>query len=287
MTPSKLSIGDARLAARTTLRPLVDSPQLEADIIVSEALSVNRESLSAMSGLLLNENQKQSFENLLKRRTEGEPIAYITGTKQFWNIDFVVNTHTLVPRPETELLVERALAHASTLTEDPLILDLGTGCGAIAVTLANEIQNAGIDATDISDEALEVARINRDANHANDRIRYYCGCWFSAVPDGVYHIIVANPPYIRSDDPCLLDPFMRFEPHLALTGGEDGFESICQIITGSTGKLLHDGWLIIEHGYDQGDAVRSMMTDAGLSKIQTLKDLAHLDRVTEGCNRQV
>ncbi len=282
MTAEALSIGDARCAAARALRAVVPTPQLEADIIIALALAVSRESLTGLADVLLSKRQRKDFENLLKRRIHGEPIAYLSGTAEFFSLDFAVNCHTLVPRPETELVIEQVLAHAGEVDAPPRILDLGTGSGIIAVVLASRLENARIHATDISEQALAVAKANARANGVQDRIDFCASDWYRHLPSTAYDIIAANPPYIRRRDPCLADKFMRFEPELALIGGTQGDECIHTIVTGSPAWLKPGGWLVIEHGYDQGEKVRAMMSQAGLGRIETHQDLAGLDRVTEG-----
>ncbi len=282
MTAGAVSIGDARGAGGRALRALVPAPQLEADIIIALALAVDRESLTGLADVLLSERQRQDFENLLKRRILGEPIAYLTGKAEFFSLDFAVNCYTLVPRPETELVVERALAHASEVDAPLQILDLGTGSGVIAVTLANCLENAHLHAADLSEQALAVAKTNARTNDVQNRIDFYASDWYRHLPRSAYDIIAANPPYIRREDPCLADKFMRFEPELALIGGTQGYECIQAIVAGSQARLKPGGWLIIEHGCDQGENVRAMMSHAGLGRLETHQDLAGLDRVTEG-----
>ncbi len=287
MTAELKSVGDARLVARNLLAKFVESPQLEADIIVAKTLDIERESLTGVSEVVLNQDQRYSFEQLLKRRLDGEPIAYITGVKQFWDIDFLVTPDTLVPRPETELVIERALTHAGALkgldATEAAVLDLGTGCGTIAVTLAREIGDyVRIDAVDRSLAALEIAKRNSSRWLNEQTVHFIESNWYEALRGRRYAMIVSNPPYIGMHDPCLADRFMHHEPTLALVAGEDGLEAVREIVSGSVKHLRSGGWLIIEHGSLDGDRVRALMEGGGLSEVQTFQDLAGLDRVTEG-----
>jgi len=287
MTADLNLVGDARIVARNLLSKFVESPQLEADIIVAKALEVDRESLSAISEVAINDNQRQRFDKLLERRLDGEPIAYITGVKGFWDIEFFVTPDTLVPRPETELLIERALHHADQVDfagkTNPMILDLGAGCGTIAVTLAHELgSRVQIDAVDKSQAALEITRSNCSRWLKDQSVRCIQSDWYEALYGRRYAMIVSNPPYIAARDPCLKNRFMQHEPQLALVAGEDGLKSVRSIVSGSADHLQNCGCLIIEHGALDGASVRALMKHAGFSDIQTFQDLAGLDRVTEG-----
>jgi len=276
------TIGNARQAARALLSEETDTAALDADLLLSLALSVNRNLLEVLDTTELGPCQAADFEHLLQRRLAGEPIAYITQSKAFWTIDLQVSPATLVPRPETELVVERALIHCRSI-ESPEMADLGTGSGCIALAIASEVSAAHLVATDISADALEVAKQNCKALKLGN-VSFSCGSWTEALPNHRFDIIVSNPPYIASDDQCLADKFMRFEPPVALIGGPDGLESIRRIVTGVRKYLKPGGWLIVEHGCDQGEAVRNLFESNGFKACSTFKDLANLDRVTEGRN---
>ncbi len=280
MNPPTVTVEQARRAGSNRLQSISDTAQLDVDIILSEAMLMNRNMLNMMPHVELNAVQQNKFEFLLSRRMAGEPIAYITGSKEFWSIDLRVSPATLVPRPETELVVERTLVHCDDL-DSPDIADLGTGCGAIALALAVEIVDSAITATDISNEALKVARQNqRNLNLGN--VKFIQGDWTDTLASMRFDAVVSNPPYIREGDPCLMDIFMQHEPRLALTGGNDGLSAIRRIIESSVRYLNPDGWLVIEHGFDQDEAVRGIMMRHRYSDICTFKDLAGLPRVTEG-----
>ena len=280
MTKLAVTIDQARQAATSRLRSISDTARLDAEIILSEAVSVDRNMLNLIRDDTLNSDQQSDFETLLSRRMAGEPIAYITGSKEFWSLDLRVSDATLVPRPETELVVERTLFHCNQL-DTPYIADLGTGCGAIALALASELAKSKITATDISEDALSIAKLNCKRLNL-DNIRFVQGNWTDALEGMRFDIIASNPPYIREDDLCLKDIFMLHEPKLALTGGEDGFSAIRRIVDGSSKFLNPGGWLIIEHGFDQPDAVQNLMSSNGFVEVSTNSDLAGLPRVTEG-----
>ncbi len=222
----------------------------------------------------LTDAQMETFSNLFYQIEQGQPIAYLIGYQHFWDSDFIVNEKVLVPRPETECLVEAAL---TTLTEDKAIsvLELGVGSGAIAITLKKLRPQWQLTATDISKEALEVAKNNAD-QHACD-ILFLNSDWFDQVPLKKYDLIISNPPYIASDDIHLKQ--LKAEPKLALVAGQDGLDAIRKIISGSHAYLSELGTLMLEHGYDQQSQVISLMKDAGFSTIQGLKDLSGNDRI--------
>ena len=275
-----VTVGKARRAARKLLSAKSDTAALDADILLSEALAVNRNMLDLLDATELDASEQEQLSELLKRRLAGEPIAYITESKAFWSIEVKVSTATLVPRPETELVVERALFHARANAR-PVIADLGTGTGCIALALAAELSNAKIVAVDLSVQALDIARQNCASLGLNN-VEFLQSDWTDGLPHQNFDIIVANPPYIADNDPCLDDPAMQYEPDIALLGGADGLQSIRTIVTGVQDFLVADSWLIIEHGFDQGASVRQQFEACQLTDCKTYKDLAGLDRVTEG-----
>ena len=284
MPQHTVTVGHARQAARSLLSEMTDTAWLDVDVLLCEALEFDRNMLDIFDKTELSASQRARFENYLERRMEGEPVAYITKSKGFWNIEVMVDSSTLVPRPETELVVERALYRCESLHR-PAIADLGTGSGCIALALASELPGANIVATDLSPEVLAVAKRNRQILGV-DNVSFSCGDWTGALPVREFDVITANPPYIAEDDPCLKDKFMSFEPRTALEGGYDGLDSIRQIVSGIGQFLKPGGWLIIEHGHSQGDAVRQLFGNAQLIDCSTFRDLASLDRVTEGRKSQ-
>jgi release factor glutamine methyltransferase len=255
------------------------SARLDAEVLLSSVTGLERTQFYSSPELDIDPHQIALFQAQVRERVEGKPVAYLTGVREFWSMPLQVNAHTLVPRPETECLVEAALQHVPAGL--PLTLaDLGTGCGAIALALARERPACVIIATDISKEALAVAGSNAD-HHVPGRISFVLSDWFSALP-GNLAVIVSNPPYVRDDDEHLRQTDVRHEPRLALCGGRDGLDAIRQIINGAGQHLDHNGWLCIEHGCDQGAAVRDLFSDNEFTDIATFNDYAGLERVSCG-----
>ncbi len=255
--------------------------ELEAAMLLCHLLGVGRSHLLAWPERELTPDQQRAYDALLARRLTGEPIAHILGEREFWSLTLRVTPDTLIPRPETELLVERALEHLASLTS-PLIADLGTGSGAIALALASERPDATLHASDRSEAALAVARENAERLNLHN-LRFLPGDWIQALPDGArYRLIVSNPPYIEADDPHLRLGDLPREPRDALVSGADGLEAIRTIAAQAPGRLQPGGWLLLEHGKDQGPAVRELLLRHGFTAVATLFDLAGLPRVTEG-----
>jgi release factor glutamine methyltransferase len=211
---------------------------------------------------------------LLERRARAEPVAYLTGRREFWSLDLAVTRDVLIPRPETELLVELVLAH---VPESGSVLDLGTGSGAIALAVASERTRARIVASDVSLTALAVARAN--AVRLGFDVRFVHSDWYGAIL-GCFDVIVANPPYVAAGDPHL--DALVFEPRDALVAGADGLDALRRVVGGAAGHLAERGWLIVEHGHDQGDAVRSLFRDQAFRGIESRRDLAGYERATLG-----
>jgi release factor glutamine methyltransferase len=256
-----------------------DSARPDAEVLLCSVTGLDRTRLYASPELDIEPRLVATFKARIRERQEGKPVAYLTGVKEFWSMSLQVNSRTLVPRPETECLVEAALQRIPA--EQPLhIADLGTGCGAIALAIAKERPACHITATDISKEALAVARTNA-TQHDAGRITFILSDWFHALT-GTFTLIVSNPPYVRDDDAHLAQTDIRHEPRLALCGGMDGLDAIRQIIGGAGRYLDHNGWLCIEHGCDQGPAVRSIYSDNEFSEVVTLNDYAGLERISCG-----
>ncbi|MDM8563262.1 peptide chain release factor N(5)-glutamine methyltransferase, partial [Candidatus Marithioploca araucensis] len=255
-------------------------PRLDAEILLCYVLGVTRSYLYAWSDKILTPNQYAQFQALLTRRAQGEPIAYITGRKEFWSLDLQVTENTLIPRPETELLVEQALARLSPESQAEVI-DLGTGSGAIALAIAQERPFCRILATDNSMAALKVARANAQ-NLGIQQVAFLMSDWWAALGEIKATLIVSNPPYIAKDDPHLTG--VKVEPRRALVAGVDGLADIRQLIAGAISHLEIGGWLLLEHGYDQAEAVRKLFIQQGYESVTTYKDLAGLPRVTVGFN---
>lgn len=261
-------------------RRLADSPsaRLDAELLLMHAAVLDRTQLITRSAESLDDSTANKYEALLARRGRGEPVAYITGTREFWSLPFHVSPAVLIPRPESELLVEAALAHIPR--EKPArVADLGTGSGAVAIAIAHERLQAHIVATDISTDALAIAHGNA-VRHDCNNIEFRLGDWDGAL-DGLFDLIASNPPYVRSDDPHLQQGDLRFEPRSALVAGADGLVAIRSIAQGSRRHLLPAGWLALEHGYDQKVAVQSVLRELGYREIRTLQDYGGQDRVTE------
>ena len=263
----------------------VASPQLDAQVLLCHALSLPKADLLLQLDEALTLEQERRLQILLERRLRREPVAYITGLKEFWSLAFVVNPNVLIPRPETELVVELSLEYAKTkaVPSQLKILDLGTGSGAIAISLAKELPEARIWAVDISPDALRMAQINAARHQVAAQITFLLGDLFVPTADSgmQFDLIVANPPYIKSELIGELAPEIRdYEPVLALDGGIDGLDYYRQIINQASWYLLDGGAILLEIGADQGDAVRHIFAPtAGFAPAEIYQDLAGQNRV--------
>lgn len=261
------------------------SPRLDAELLLGHALGQRREELYRSLFSSVPTEAEERYAALLAERETHRPVAQLVGQRDFWSFTLAVTGATLVPRPETELLVERALAR---IPADAAwtIADLGTGTGAIALAIARERPACKVLATDLSKPALAVARRNAKALSLRN-VSFKQGDWFAPLPrpDSArwrFHMIVSNPPYIAADEWPLTDPELGFEPRVALDGGRDGLNA-CRIITeGAPRYLRPGGWLLLEHGFRQGEAVRELLKDAGFGNVVTANDLAGRPRVSEG-----
>jgi release factor glutamine methyltransferase len=252
----------------------------DARWLLQSVLNVDAAFLITHAELLLDTEQVLYFQQLLTRRALGEPVAYLTGEKGFYDLVLEVTPDVLIPRPETELLVEVALSEIP-LDQPCNVLDLGTGSGAIAITIAKHRSNAHVTAVDLSSQALVVARRNV-RKYSVENVTFIEADWFSGFTDEKFDVIVANPPYIAEKDPHLEGDGLRFEPSVALVAQNDGLDCIRKITTQAADYLTCSGWLIFEHGYDQADISRRLLDRAGFSHIFTRSDLAGIDRVTGG-----
>lgn len=252
----------------------------DAQLLLAHCLGWSRAELLARPDTELPAPVAQSFAQLLKRLEAGEPLAYLTGEKEFWSLPLKVDASVLVPRPETERLVEAAL-ECGPAREALAALDLGTGSGAIALALAQERPGWRVTATDSSVAALTVARHNA-VQLGLDRIEFLAGSWFEPLARRRFDLIVSNPPYVAADDPALQVPALTFEPRTALVAGPAGLEALATIVRQAPQHLATGGHLFLEHGADQGAATRSLFAAAGFSNIRTLNDLAGRERVTAG-----
>jgi release factor glutamine methyltransferase len=258
-----------------------DSPRLDAEVLLSHSLDVNRAYLRAHPEQEIMGKPQQDYEQLLARRQAGEPVAHLTGKSEFWSLDLAITPDTLIPRPETEHLVEQVLELLPT-DANWRIADLGTGSGAIAIAIAHERPRCQVIAFDLSVAALEVAEHNRKQLGLNN-IEFRHSNWFSAMAENEqFHIIAANPPYIAEQDEHLEQGDVRFDPRFALTSGADGLDAIRLIIATAPAHLAVGGWLLLEHGYDQGDAVAALFRQSDFTEVNSHKDLAGQPRLTMG-----
>lgn len=264
----------------------LNSPEakLEAQWLLQHVLDVNRAWLIAHENDALPANGHAAFEALLKRRMQGEPMAYILGYREFYGLKLKVSPDTLIPRPDTETLVEAALNTLSSLTsKKPAILDLGTGSGAIALAIAKNNPHAYVTAVDASKGALNIAQQNAQ-NLQISNIQFVLSHWFGALQNEKFDLIVSNPPYIENEDAHLSQGDLRFEPISALASGTDGLDDIRQIISDCLIHLKPQAWLMLEHGYNQAELVADLMASIGLTDIGSIKDLGGNPRVTIGKN---
>ena len=276
---SELKVASARIHS--------DSPRLDAEILLAHCLKKPRSHLLAWPDKVLQSAQLKQFRQLLQRRIDGQPISYLIGTREFWSIDLSVTPEVLIPRPETELLVETALAKLPSSSLQ--VADLGTGSGAIAIALAKERPNWQIIATDQSEAALSIATQNA-AQQGLSNIEFRHGNWCGALPETGFDLIISNPPYIAESDPHLSQGDVRFEPPQALASGADGLDDIRQIISQALTFLKPNAWLMLEHGYNQSSAVSRLFNEAQLehdkeihqhyTHIRSLTDLSGHTRAT-------
>lgn len=267
-------------AAAAALNGHVESPRRDAEVLLAHLLGTERSMLVARAQDPVTASVQTAFEGLIARRRHGEPAAYLVGYRDFWTLRLKVDPHVLVPRPETELLVERALKHLSH-TDTPSVLDLGTGSGAVGLAIASERPDARVLLVDKSDAALAIAEHNR-GQHGLHNVTLRRSDWFAALGDARYHVIVSNPPYLGEDDPHLEDPALRHEPMLALVSGRSGLEALADICANARRHLVTGGALLLEHGATQGAAVRDLLTQTGFGEVTTHQDLAGLERATGG-----
>ena len=260
------------------LQTASESARADAEILLAHCLQKSRTYLFAYPEKAVDSLTEASFRKLLAERLRGVPIAYLTGQREFWTLNLKVTPDTLIPRPETELLVETALKLGNSSRH---ILDLGTGTGAIALAIASERPDVQVTACDFSAAALAVAQENAQVNSIHN-VHFIQSDWFSALPAQRFDMIVSNPPYIEADDPHLAQGDVRFEPLTALASGQDGLDDIRHLIQTAPQWLVNGGWLLLEHGYNQGQAVTALLQAAGFTQVRCLPDLAGNDRVSRG-----
>lgn len=253
-----------------------DSSQLDAELLFCHALALSRTQLITYSDRQLSKEEQQRCQTLIKRRQQGEPIAYITGKREFWSLALFVNEHTLIPRPETELLVEIALHH--TPTDQALrIADLGTGSGAIALAMAKERPQCSVDATDLSKKALLIAERNAKHNQINN-VHFHHSDWFQHLPHQDYDIILSNPPYVAPDDPHLKQGDLRFEPTTALSASNQGYDDLLHIADQARSFLKPGGYLLLEHGFEQQKQLCEQLITLGYKAVTGHNDYAQQPR---------
>lgn len=259
------------------LTPFSETARLDAELLVGYVTGLTRTTLFTHPEKTLSSSEQKHLQSLVERRLGQEPVAYLVGHKEFWTLDLTVNSDVLIPRPETEMLVEWALTHLPK-TQKIQLADLGTGSGAIALALARECPLWSIDATDNSMQALMVAKGNAE-KYAIKNVNFYVGeDWCQALPRKGYHAILGNPPYIKESD-THVPQLIKSEPRSALVAGADGLTAIRRIAIDARHYLLPGGWLVLEHGYDQRDAVINLLGEFGYKNIQDHDDLANLPRM--------
>ncbi|WP_438971451.1 peptide chain release factor N(5)-glutamine methyltransferase [Methylophaga sp.] len=268
---------EALAFGRAELSPSI-SPDVDAQVMLCHVMQCNPTRLHVSPELELDDEQWQQFSHLIDRRKQGEPVAHLTGSRGFWTLDLLVDKSTLIPRPDTELLVSLAL---SKIQPQMNVIDLGTGTGAIALSLAAEKTSIQVTASDYSFAALQLAKKNA-RKHALDNVSFINMSWLAGFQPGSFDLVVSNPPYIEKLDPHLTQGDVRFEPVSALVSGEDGLDDIRQIVTQAAKCLKQHGWLLIEHGFDQSARVQQLFADAGFDKISAHQDFGGQDRAVMG-----
>jgi release factor glutamine methyltransferase len=251
---------------------------LDAEVLLMRVCGLDRAELVIRADRTLSDEEVQHLEALVTRRRAGEPVAYLTGSREFWSMELAVSPATLIPRPETELLIELAL-ECIPVNARWTVVDIGTGCGAIALALAKERPRCRIIASDCCVHALQVAKRNAK-KHGLSRVEFRAGRWLAPLAGARAHIIISNPPYIRQGDPHLRDPALSFEPVHALLGGCDGLDGIRHLIQQARQYLHADGWLLLEHGREQAGAVTRLMRRCGYYHISTHRDYAWCQRAS-------
>lgn len=251
--------------------------QLEARMLIGHVTQLTRVQLITQSERAFSAAEATQLNSLFQRRVAGEPMAYLLGEREFFGLTFKVDPAVLIPRPDTELLVELALQH---LPQDGRVLDMGTGSGAIAIAIAHTRRDAQVTALDVSENALRVAQSNAKNNQVD--VTFLRSDWFTALAQQQFDVIVSNPPYIVAGDRHLSEGDLRFEPIDALTDHADGLSALRIISKQAADYLSDDGWLLMEHGYDQAEAVRDLLKQDGYTEVQSWCDLANIERVSGG-----
>ena len=259
-----------------------NTAKLDVEILLTEVLGKDRAFLYMWPDKRLTHDQLAQFSEFFMRRQAGEPIAYIIGKRTFWDLELDVDTSTLIPRPDTELLIEHVLQLVQEFdSENFKLLDLGTGTGAIALALAKELSDWDIDGVDISADCVLLARRNC-AKYRLDNVSFFQSNWFAKL-SSQYQIIVSNPPYIDSHDPHLNDGDVAFEPRSALVAQDAGIADLRHIIETAPDYLCHNGWVVLEHGWQQAEKVRQLLRNKGYCQVASAKDLNNIERISFGC----
>ena len=275
-----MNIQQALEQAGQNLGDASPSAKLDAQVLLTHVLHCNTAHLLAWPEKELDKEQTSTFLSLVRQRQAGKPIAHLTGFREFWSLDFFVNDSTLIPRPETETLIEFVLTKF-TDNQSFKLIDMGTGTGAIAISIAKEKPDWLITASDISIDALDLAKKN-GKHHQTDNITFTQSNWFENINTTDFNIIISNPPYIAENDPHLKQGDVRFEPQSALTSGEAGMDDIKHLCQHAKDHLAQSGWLIVEHGYDQKKSVSDCFIEHGFTQIEQSTDLLGHTRMTAG-----
>lgn len=278
MTAKEWTIASARQWA---LAELSQQPDNGVDVqeLLCHVLNCAPSYLLTWPERMLTARQWQDFSELVSERINGHPLAYLTGHRGFWSLDLEVSAETLIPRPETELMVELALD--LPLAKNASVLDLGTGTGAIALALASEEFEWQVTAVDFKPEIIELANRNKQRNQIQNA-KFIQSSWFANLTEQTFQLIVSNPPYVENHSPWLEQGDVRFEPLSALTSGDDGLDDIRHIIQQTPLHLESQGWLMLEHGFEQAEAIQALLAQRGFVNVATTQDLAGLDRITSG-----
>jgi len=272
-----MNIAEALVYGRSILTDS-DSPEIDSQVLLGYVLTCSKSYFHTWPEKSLTGEQKAQFETLIEQRQQGRPVAHLTGQRGFWSLDLKVTADTLIPRPDTELLVSLAL---EAIEPDMMVADLGTGSGAIALSIAQEMPSTRVFACDESAPALKVAKANA-VNNQISNVQFWQGSWLCAITDLCLDMVVSNPPYIEADDEHLSQGDVRFEPMSALASGADGLDDIRHIVVQAKQCLKPAGWLLIEHGYHQAEQVQLLFSEAGFINISSHKDYGDNDRVVMG-----
>ena len=275
-----MNISEAiKQAEQSLTKGNIESARLEAEILLANVLKVDRIYLYVHSDEILTESQSKLYEDFIQRRLSHEPAAYIIGHREFMGLDFIVNKNVLIPRPDTEILVETVIERLKDIYGTINIVDIGTGSGAIAISLAKFLHNTKVDAVDISETALNIAKLNANNNDLADKVKFHQGDLFVPISDNRYNAIVSNPPYIPSAVIDTLEPEVaKYEPKIALDGGNDGLNFYRRLMDESPAFLVDGGFLAVEIGYDQAQAVAEL-AKKHFNQVEVIKDLSQNDRV--------